>query len=213
METLFLDIETIPASEEKREVLRVLYEKKLAKRAQKNGEENTVFEEKDFEQFLLDTTFDGAFGRIICIGYAHNDELVSAFSGDERMMLEDFWRLARGVQRFVGHNIFDFDMRFIYQRSIVLGVCPTQDLSFARYRSTPMYDTMKEWVKWGSGSVGLETLALALDIPSPKDEGIDGSQVFSFYRDGRLPEIVEYCKRDVETTRAVYERMLFMHHE
>jgi predicted PolB exonuclease-like 3'-5' exonuclease len=57
--------------------------------------------------------------------------------------------------------------------------------------------------------VGLEHLSLALGIPTPK-EGVDGSQVFEFYRAGRIEEIVAYCKRDVETTRAVYKRMRFI---
>jgi predicted PolB exonuclease-like 3'-5' exonuclease len=67
---------------------------------------------------------------------------------------------------------------------------------------------MKEWVKWSNTNVGLEHLALALGIPTPK-EGIDGSQVFDFYKAGKLDEIADYCKRDVETTRAVYKRMTF----
>ena len=49
---------------------------------------------------------------------------------------------------------------------------------------------------------------MALGIPSPKD-GIDGSQVAAFHAAGKDDEIVEYCKRDVETTRDVYKRMIF----
>ena len=92
----------------------------------------------------------------------------------------------------------------------MLGVKPTiPNLSFARYRSSPIYDTMKEWAKWDTmNKVGLEHIALALGIPTPK-EGIDGSQVFDFYKAGRIDEICEYCKRDVETTRAIYKRMTF----
>ena len=92
----------------------------------------------------------------------------------------------------------------------MLGVTPTiPNLSFARYRSSPIYDTMKEWAKWDTmNKVGLEHIALALGIPTPK-EGIDGSQVFDFYKAGRIDEICEYCKRDVETTRAIYKRMTF----
>jgi hypothetical protein len=67
---------------------------------------------------------------------------------------------------------------------------------------------MKEWVKWSNNTAGLEHLALALGIPTPKD-GIDGSQVWDFYKAGKTNEILEYCKRDVETTRAVYKKMIF----
>jgi len=103
----------------------------------------------------------------------------------------------------------DFDLRFIYQRSIMLNVKPAYELNFARYRSYPIFDTMKEWSKWSNSGVGLEYLALAMGIPSPKDGGIDGSQVADFYKAGKLDDIVEYCKRDVETTRAVYRKMVF----
>jgi hypothetical protein len=210
MHKLFLDIETLPAGKESEEKLKYLFEKK-----KKEGE--------TFEDFLGRTNFDGAFGRILCIGYAVDDEEPKNFynENNERETLRQFWNLVdalsaapRNMQYpdydllFVGHNVMDFDLRFIYQRSIVLGVKPAYDLNFARYRGYPIYDTMKEWVKWSNSMVGLETLALALDIPSPK-EGIDGSQVAAFFEAGKVDEILEYCKRDVETTRAVYQKMVF----
>lgn len=211
MTTLFLDIETIPAEDEKRETLAYLYERKREKARNAAGEGGAAasLDTEDFEQFLLSTSFDGAFGRLLCIGYAFDDGPVEALVGDEREMLVRFWELAREAELFVGHNVMEFDLPFIYQRSIVQGVRPSVKLSFARYRSSPIYDTMKEWVQWGRHSVGLEHLALALGIPTPK-EGIDGSQVFEFYKAGRLDEIVDYCKRDVATTRAVYKRMRFI---
>jgi len=211
MKTLFLDIETIPADDAQRETLAYLYERKLEKKCKQGQGEGAApaADTEDFEQFLLSTSFDGAFGRILTIGYAMDDEPVEALAGDEREILVQFWELARDVELFVGHNVMDFDLRFIYQRSIVHRVRPSRNLSFARYRSDPIYDTMKEWVKWSFGSVGLEHLALALGVPTPK-EGIDGSQVFDFYKAGRVEEIVAYCRRDVETTRAVYKRMRFV---
>ena len=102
----------------------------------------------------------------------------------------------------------DFDLRFIYQRSIALGVKPAYEISFARYRNYPIFDTMKEWVKWSTTGVGLEYLAIALGIPSPKD-GIDGSQVAEFYKQGKVNDILEYCKRDVLTARDVYRKITF----
>ncbi|MBU2028659.1 ribonuclease H-like domain-containing protein [Patescibacteria group bacterium] len=200
MYKLYLDIETIPAGEEHHGNLKMLHAKKEAKK-EKGGE--------DFEQYLLKTSFDGSFGRIICIGYAiDNNPTECLCEENEAEMLRKFWELARDADLFIGHNILDFDLRFIYQRSIVNKVLPSADLNFARYRNYPIYDTMREWVKWSMNSVGLEHLALALGIPSPKD-GIDGSQVFDFYQKGKIKEIAEYCQRDVETTRAVYKRMIF----
>lgn len=219
MRRLYLDIETIPAGDNHHESLRFLFEKKKAKKTKKEGCKDYT----DFEQYLLGTSFDGSFGRILCIAYAIDDNPVECLNsdGNETKMLEEFWKIvdsisipARNPQwpdygvQFIGHNVIDFDMRFIYQRSIVSKIKPAYNLNFARYKDYPMYDTMKEWSKWSMNSVGLEHIALALGIPTPKD-GIDGSQVFDFYKAGKTKEICEYCKRDVECTRAVYKRMTF----
>ncbi|MBU4285188.1 ribonuclease H-like domain-containing protein [Patescibacteria group bacterium] len=201
-EKIFLDIETIPAHKEHHEVLRFINVKKEAQKKK--------FE--DFESMLLKTSFDGAFGRILCIGYAINDNPIDILyeKDDEKKILEDFWELAKNADLFIGHNVMDFDLRFIYQRSIVNNVKPTKDLSFARYRNNPIFDTMREWSKWNisNENAGLEYIALAMGISSPKNN-IDGSQVYDYYKKGKIKEILEYCKKDVETTRLVYKRMIF----
>lgn len=196
---LFLDIETLPALEDEHETLKKLHAKKSA----------TGKQEK-FDEYLSKTALDGTFGRILCIGYAVDDDEVDVLHNEENEAetLRQFWELAKNSDMFIGHNVMDFDLRFIYQRSIINNVKPTLDLNFARYRSFPIYDTMKEWVKWSNNSIGLESLALALGIPTPKD-GIDGSQVYDFYKKGKVQDILDYCKRDVETTRAVFKRMVF----
>lgn len=216
---LYLDIETLPAGEEYREKLEYLYKKKRKKEEEKKGKVKG-----DFEQFLADTSFDGAFGRILCIAYAIDDKPTEVLyeGGDEKKVLEKFWEIVMSISRepnnwqypdygvqFIGHNVMDFDLRFIYQRSIVQSVKPAYDLSFARYKSYPIFDTMKEWVRWSMTNIGLESIALALDIPTPKD-GIDGSQVAKFHKEGKDEEICEYCKRDVDATRKIYQRMIFL---
>jgi 3'-5' exonuclease len=213
MKILYFDIETLPADEKSYASLKYLYKRKTDKKSKKKrspDEENEDQEYKGFDDFVTNTSFDGAFGRTLCIAYAVNDEAprVLCNPDNEKKTLEDFWFIARQCDLFVGHNVMDFDFRFLYQRSIVLGVNPQKDLNFARYRSSPIYDTMKEWSKWSNNYVGLEHVALALGIPTPK-EGIDGSEVFNFYKAGKTKDICDYCIRDVETTRAVYKRMTF----
>lgn len=199
---LFFDIETLPASGHDMPLIKQFYEEMKAK---KIGEAPKL----DFDTFHRNTSFQGEFGRIFCIGYARDDEPAEALSGDERQMLIDFWEEAREERLFIGHNIMEFDFRFIYKRSVILGVRPSRDLSFARYRSEPIFDTMKEWEKWGAQGASLHKLSLALGIASPKEEGIDGSKVYDYFLEGRGDEIIKYCKRDVEATRAVYKKMTF----
>lgn len=204
MKKLFLDIETLPAEELQHGVLEEIYKKKTSE-----GKKVAL----TFESFLKNTAFDGTFGRIFCISVAVNDEPAKCLSGDEKKILEDFWDIAKDVDLFVGHNIFDFDLRFILQRSVILGVKPTKtdrELSFARYRNEPIFDTMYEWSKWNTyNKISLDMLARALGLPSPKEGELDGSRVYEYYKKGKFDEICNYCNADVEVTRQIYKKMTF----
>ena len=204
---VFLDIETIPAKEsDKKAALDLVLKKK-----QRYGKEVDLGEES-MEQLYRDTAISGDFGRIFCIGYALEDDKIQIISGDEKKILKEWWMVAAKGDCFIGHNIMDFDLRFIYKRSIVNRIKPCAkhlNLSFARYRNYPIFDTMKEWEKWSNSYITLDALAKILQLPSSKDGGIKGSQVFDFFLAGKYKEIYEYCKRDVQLTRQVYNRMLF----
>ena len=200
MNKLFLDIETIPAEKDKHEILKLIHQKKTD-----DGKQV-----KELEDFIAETNFDGAFGRIACISYALNDHPTQSLSGDEKEILVKFWDIARDIDLFIGFYVMDFDLRFIYQRSIVLNVKPTRDISFARYRSSPIYDVMREWSKWNmQSSISLDTLAKALGFPSSKGGEIEGKNVAKAFEDGRIKEICEYCQKDVDLTRKIYNRMTF----
>ena len=201
---MFLDIETIPAESEKKEILLDLYKRKLEK---SNGGKNPP---PTFEEYVESTGLDGAFGRICCIGVAVDDQPAQCLFGTEKEMLAKFWGVAREVDLFIGFNVMDFDLKFIYQRSVILGVKPTQELNFARYRNSPIYDVMYEWTKWSNlNKISLHALAKALGIKSSKEGGIEGKHIASAYAQGKIKEICEYCARDVEVTREVYKKLRF----
>lgn len=211
---LFFDIETIPAPKQLEPRLKELYEQKKAKKAaraaQGSGSRGNASPQgpQSFSAYLRMTSLDGSFGRICCLAYAIDDGEVQALAGDERSILEGFWAQTTPSTRFVGHNVFDFDLPFVIKRSRILGVRPSVMPSLARYRSHPVYDTMHEWTGWGRSSVSLHALSVALGLPTSKDD-IDGSQVADYFAAGKLDEIVEYCKKDVALTRQVYGRMTF----
>jgi len=165
----------------------------------------------DEAEIIKRLSLSAATARILCLAYALEppaDSPVAVLGGDEREILQSFWKLATETNLFVGHNVLDFDLRFIHQRSIIHQIKPSRELPFARFRSAPIFDTMHEWSKWGREHVSLDLLARALDIPSPK-ECLDGSKVYPYYRAGKLAEICEYCKCDVDTVRQVYRRLTF----
>lgn len=214
MKNLFLDIETLPAPEEEMDKLKYLYEKLKSRREKRLGAEAIPGDNDkySFVQFHANTCFDGAFGRILCIGYAEDDKPteVICHPDDEKKTVEEFWTLAREAEILVGHNLIEFDLRFIWQRSVKFGINPSwSEMSLVRNHTSRIFDTAKEWTKGVSmKDPGLEHLALALGMPSPKD-GIDGASVWEYYKNGKIDQICEYCQRDVETTREIWKRMTF----
>ncbi len=174
------------------------------------------------------TGLDGNLGRVLCIGYAEQDasgavaahgcfgwrEPTRDFEPDESVLLAGFWSFMNGFNTsrdlIVGHNIMDFDLPFIIQRSVINYVRPTVDFSFARYRRAPIFDTMREWDCWRSrGSTSLKKLAYALGLEPPKTEALDGSSVHETFLEGRDEDIYRYCMGDVKATRNAWRRMNF----
>src|SRR5262245_52990227 len=165
----------------------------------------------DEAELIKKLSLSAATAKIICLCYAVEPSLtngVEVLQGEETDIIKNFWKLAADCTLFVGHNILDFDLRFIYQRSVIHQIKPSRDIPFTRFRNAPIYDTMQEWSKWGREHVSLDSLSKALGIPSPK-EHLDGSKVFPYYRAGKLPEIIDYCKRDVASVRQAYRRLTF----
>ncbi|MEJ7662406.1 MAG: hypothetical protein WKG07_23975 [Hymenobacter sp.] len=131
----------------------------------------------------------------------------------EREILEGFWRVAgqidRRSDRFVGHNIYDFDFPFLVKRSRILGVSPGLR-RFAELRPLPPDAGVRHHARvgpqWSNRQVSMDFLAKALGLPPPKTL-MDGSEVAGYYAAGRIEEICEYCKKDVELTRQVYKKL------
>jgi 3'-5' exonuclease len=194
MKIFFFDIETVPTERALRD----------------NGLLDSQIK-LDEAEVIKKLSLSAATAKIFCIAYAIEpppDSPVNVLEGDERAILQNFWKLAVDADLFVGHNLIDFDLRFVYQRSIIHQIKPSRDLSLARFRNNPIYDTMQEWSQWGREHISLDSLSKALGVPSPK-ENLDGSRVYPYYRDGKLAEICAYCQRDVESVREVYRWLTF----
>lgn len=174
------------------------------------------------------TSFDGARGQVAVIGVALNDSSpVSIWSEDWRsndaeanLLSEAFRYIAAAFDpsrntrpRFIGHNVVAFDLRFLFQRAVILGVQPPMFLPRnPRPWDDCVFDTMVEWAGVGN-RVSLDTLCRSLGIPGKGSEldgeEIDGAKVWDFVRDGRIADVATYCAADVERTRAIYRRMTF----
>jgi hypothetical protein len=206
---IFVDIETLPPEKDTS--------------ALSLPEEMTACPGEEFRRLAL----DGDYGRVLTIGVIveHGDRIIHrgllgrerqtmTFHLDEARTLRSFWKLMEGFNGscdlIVGHNVFDFDLLFLYKRSVIQCVRPSVELPFARYRSRPIFDTMQQWNKWSPRRfVSLDRLANILGLESSKGQGIDGSRVYDKFCEGCHQEIADYCMRDVELVRAIYYRMVF----
>lgn len=179
------------------------------------------------------TSFDGALGHVAVIGFAigENDPvtLYSSLYGQpdsERELLSGFFGIlqdavsrdltggTRSISKpvFIGHNVIDFDLRFLFQRAVMLGVQPPAFVPFhAKPWDGTVFDTMTAWAGVRN-RVALDKLCKAFGIDgkgSEVGEEIDGSKVWDFVREGRIADVAKYCAGDVERTRHIHKRLTF----
>jgi len=218
---IFLDIETLPADEKRWSEIESDIRDDIASRYKKSD----TIQQKQEEAFRK-TSLSGEFGRVLCIGLVIDedsrekrtvlgwDDTAKRFTSDEVRTLREWWDLLKdfdpSADLLIGHNILNFDLRFIYQRSVVNKIRPTVDLNFRRYQSYPIFDTMHEWTKWNTQeSISLDRLALVLGLQSSKTDEISGDKVYDHYLKGNHLLICGYCLADVVLTREIYYRMTF----
>ncbi|MBI0154151.1 ribonuclease H-like domain-containing protein [Gilliamella sp. W8128] len=217
---IYFDIETIPTQSDN--IKNYIQSNLTAPANYKKPDSISAWIEENKEPAYRKTALNGGFGQIVCIGYAINDGDVKVIHFDnwassEKQILQSFFNDLIECYRpssditphFIGHNIENFDLRFIYQRAIVLGVKPPAflPLNSKSYNNMYIFDTMTEWAG-KRNYVSLNEICLSLGI-QPKGDEIDGSKVWDFVRDGKLKQVADYCADDVEKVRAIYKRITF----
>jgi DNA polymerase elongation subunit (family B) len=212
---LFLDIETVPAFPEYKNVpepFRKLWDHK-AKFVRKEKETDKA------EELYPSAGIYAEFGKIICIsvGYLHgNDFRIKSFSGhDEKALLGEFSKLVvkhfnKKDSQLCAHNGKEFDFPFIGRRMLVhgLSIPGILDLAGKKPWEVKLLDTMELW-KFGDfkNYTSLTLLAAVFEIGTPKDE-IDGSMVYRVYwQEKNLDRIINYCQKDVLTVAQILLRM------
>lgn len=172
---------------------------------------------------ILKTALDGSFGSIAVIGVALNDNDPIVFyepntrtphDYESKILSEFFYFLqdsyAPSIMQppiFAGHNIINFDLRFLFQRSIVLGIKPPSYIPFnAKPWDEHVHDNMVNWS--GRDYISQDKLSKALG--NRGKEGMDGSQVWPNICAGNIDAVANYCIDDVLDARANYKRMNFI---
>lgn len=221
---IFLDIETIPTSRldiQARCVADVAppgnYKKPetIAEWWAKEGDAKKA-------EAISRTALDGTWGEIVIIGIAVNDEPAQVFGRGltEADLLNTFGlmldsackrEIASGdmwptIAKWIGHNIIDFDLRFIWQRCKILGVSLPFSLPLGKAYDRHVFDTMKEWAGYRD-RISLSDLELAFGVPRIDPLANGGADVFTAFQEGRIADIKEHCRQDIENLRSVYRRI------
>ena len=133
-------------------------------------------------------------------------------SGDEKQILEWFFDYIKYTDQIITFSGRRFDCPYIIFRSMVHGLRPSFDLMPNRYGNNrrgynPHLD-LADQLSYFGGTRGfsLHLICEALGITSPKEGGIDGSQVEDFYNRGEYKKIARYCMSDVYATHELMKK-------
>lgn len=215
---LYLDVETIPCQ--------TLGPSDFIDRVKvpgnyKKPEVIQAYKEDNAEAEWLKTSFDGMYGEIVSIAYAIEGEEPKHFtrdlSGSEADLLDAFFNdlhdqfvsKRHGAKPvWVGHNILEFDLRYLWQRCVINGIKPSIEIPVdAKPWGERVIDTLWMWKgkKFAGGS--MDAICKVMGIPGK--EGMSGADVWPEMQKGNYLKVGEYCADDVKRTREMYKRMTF----
>jgi hypothetical protein len=215
-----LDIETVQAPRDEWARIAGLAPASESVAWEQGGDDLFARAEADQRQRLEDelyekSSFDGTFSRIVCIGLIILSDAMEAqgavswYGANEKELLRQFWARLGQVRPalYITHNGLGFDLPFIRKRSVIHQVKPAVEISLAKFRTEPVYDTMAVWSNWEQrGWVKLDVLARALNVETKSGSG---KQVAEMWARGQGKDIADYCLQDTYVTYACYCRMNF----
>ena len=126
-------------------------------------------------------------GVSMLCAYSYNDDKFSAFEESE---LKGFESMLKNAGLVVGFNIRGFDIPVLQ---------PYVGMNLKKLNFLDMMDGV---VNAAGFRVGLDNLAKnTLGLA----KSADGLQALEWFRQGKIQEVKEYCLKDVEVTKKLYE--------
>lgn len=154
------------------------------------------------------TSFDAGYGSICVIGYAFDDEEAKYIQcHNEADGLAEFFNIVRaenaGTIEYIGHNLIGFDLPFLWKRAVINRLPHMSIPKESRHGAGRVFDTMVAWAGY-KDRISMDNLADILGLESHKGE-MDGSKVCDTWLAGEYDKVAEYCAKDVELTRKIYD--------
>lgn len=205
---LFIDIETIPG-----ETMPDIEEVKLkAPKTMSKSETIDKWAAENQIEIYKKQALDSMQGRIICIGLSfqdqtfvlgHDESTEKGTLNELEVSIKGFMDEIRSPLVFVGWNISGFDIPWLWRKSCQHNL---QDLRkvIPKDNRAAYIDLMKVWAADYKDYVSLDNCAKFLGI---EHETESGSCVYDWWQAGEIDKITEHCRRDIETTIKIYERI------
>lgn len=155
-------------------------------------------------------------GRVLAIGYKSDKSVVFdavTEDRDETVILRTFWDRYRAFREsdrhLVGFNIKEFDIPYIAQRSVILGVpVPATVLVQNRFMDPMFIDLRDRWGFCGRPVGTLDAICRACGLGS-KPDGIDGVAFAYLYLNPETRDAaLDYLGNDLEMTYRLAGRLL-----
>lgn len=222
---IFIDIETIPQQPEdetKAEIAKTIEAPAQMSKPETiaewhNGEGKYAgVKDAAIEDAYRKTSFDAGKGEICSIALAVEDDEILSYSRKSFSEAEILYAIFTKINAarngrtpyFIGHYIGGFDLKFIYQRAVILGENPGFDIPINGRHGQHYFDTMVAWAGHGN-RISQDNLCKALRITGKPDD-IDGSKVWDFYKAGDIDRIEKYNVGDVQTVKTIYNKLHFI---
>lgn len=205
---LKIDIETIPSGDPDDIEVKAPTNYKKPEAIQKYVDEHR---DEEYRKGAL----KGISGEICSIAWQLQSDPIKAVTRDSTLseadLLQRFFDSITKDQEYprlkwIGHNLLDFDLRFLKQRCWVNRVSPPVMIPADAKHGDWAFDTMKEWAGW-KGYVSQDALYKALGGQPYEDDDIDGSMVYDLWLAGEYDKIRAYNIMDVQKLSFNYDRL------
>jgi hypothetical protein len=215
-EFLYLDIETIGTSDPQvvAEITASITPPGSMKKAETIAEWESNTKPQLVKEAVEKTALSGAFGKVVAIAWAWNDDPITGLVNDDELTLLTSALMTVSAGKpvnyykpvLVGHNVAGFDIRYLWQRAFVLGVkMPAWFPRDPKPWGGDIHDTM---TMWGGARdyISLDGLCRAMKLPGKGN--MTGADVGALWKAGDRETIRTYCMDDVERVRSVHRKML-----
>jgi len=214
---LFLDLETIAPQDIKPDPSLVEPPGNY-----KNPETIRAYQEAKADEVYRKLSLNPLWAQVIVISAAYGDEdIVVTYGEDEQSIFNEFDKYLSSLSlspqstkdlikqspdtwTIVGYNIREFDAPILFLRAKKYGCKNIERL----LRDLSRYDRRIEDVMqmalptMGKQYLKMEELCKFFGIEGKGD--IDGSNVYDYYLEGKIKDIADYCSKDVQRTRELY---------